>query len=216
MVKGDGGKKTYYSPISRVVLKIVCFILIPLIAVFAAAELAKSGYYPTYGNFDIEIYHTQSDTPRGTYYIKSRDTKRFSIVRVDIKTLNKATGKETVETYEGYYLSDLTGVLGFEAKEGSFDYFKIVDAQGNPHEEYETAHLDNYMIFVFKIVQEKKNGVVQEKKVDVNGKAIQANYQPTAYMLTDPKNMSESKRYFGGKDSPFSIRFGIIEKDKAL
>jgi hypothetical protein len=206
MVKNDGGKKTYYSPISRVVLKIVCFILIPLVVIFAAAELAKGGYYPTYGNFNIEIYNSQSETGRGTYYIRSRDTKRFEIARVDIKTIDKATQREIIETYEGYYLSDLVGVLGFESKEGRFDYFKVVDAEGNPHEEYETSHLDNYMIFVFKIVK--------EKRMDVNGAAIELNYQPTAYMLTDPTNMSASKRYFGSKDSPFSIKFGIIENDK--
>jgi hypothetical protein len=208
MVKGDGGKKTYYSPMSRVVLKIICFILIPLIAIFAATELAKSRYYPTYGNFNIEIYRAQSETERGTYYIRSRDTKRFPIVRVDITTFNKATGKETVETYEGYYLSDLMSLSGFEGKEESFDYFKIVDADGKPHEANETSHLDNYMVFVFKIVK--------DKRMDVNGAAIRANYQPTAYMLTDPQNRSPEKRYFGGKDSPFSIRFGIIEEDKSL
>jgi hypothetical protein len=210
-VKGDGsgfsGKKTYYSPMSRVVLKIVCFILIPSIAVFAAAEFAKSGYYPTQGSFAIEIYNARSDTPRGVYYIKSSDTKRFPIQSVEITTMDERSGKETTETYEGYYLSDLVGVSGFLEKEGSFDYFRLVDGEGNIYDEYETPHLDNYMIFVFKIVK--------GKRVDVHGAAIRENYRPTAYMLADPQYRSESRRYFGEKDSPLIIKFGIIADDKA-
>jgi hypothetical protein len=210
MVKGDGGKKTYYSPISRVILKIVCFVLIPLIAIFAATELAKNRYYPTYGNFNIEIYHAQSDTDRGAYYIRSRDTKRFKLSTVKVTTKDEATGKETVETYEGYYLSDLVSVSGFENKEGHYDYFRLVDADGNPRSDYETPHLNNYMIFVFKIVKVKGADV----RMDVNGRAVPTNYQPTAYMLTDPEYRSESTRYFGDKNSPLIIKFGIMADDK--
>ncbi|MDR2090380.1 MAG: hypothetical protein LBP62_01810 [Clostridiales bacterium] len=213
MVKGGGsglsGKKTYYSPMSRVILKIICFILIPLIAVFAAAEFAKSGYYPTYGDFKIEMYHADSQTERGTYYIKSKDTKRFPIRRAAVKTKDKNTGKEIEEIYEGYLLSDLVSVSGFEGKEGHFDYFRLVKADGSAYGENETAHLDNYMVFVFKIVTVKG----KETRADVNGVSIQTNRQPSAYMLTDPAYMSAEKRYFGDKVSPLIIQFGIIADD---
>ncbi|MDR1905910.1 MAG: hypothetical protein LBQ27_03205 [Clostridiales bacterium] len=208
LVKGEGGgfdgKKTYYEPFSRIMLKTVCIILIPLLLVLGIASYTKENYYPTCGSFNIEIYHANGTTDRGTYFISARDTKRFEIRRETIYTEDK-NGNVTAETFEGYRLSDLISVSQFESKEKKYDYFVFngwyIDESGAHHEGDSTAYaprLDEYMIFVFKIDK--------GKKVEVDGKAIPEGKQPSSWMITEPKSMLRSDRIYGVQEIKFGVK----------
>ncbi|MDR2047051.1 MAG: hypothetical protein LBP79_04005 [Clostridiales bacterium] len=201
MVKGETGfgeKKTYYAPVSRVILKIVCIILVPLAAIYAFASFAGSNYHPTFGDFEIEIYRAGAKADAQKYILNSRDTKRLEIREVTIKT--GGNDKITETKWQGYYLKDLMAVLNFEENEGAYDYFRFVAADGGELGAGGPS-IDGYMVLVFKI---EKN-----QRKDVYGKTVSKNVQPTVYMITNPKFMTDNEWYFGSKEQPVSIEFDI-------
>ncbi|MDR1940191.1 MAG: hypothetical protein LBQ40_05290 [Clostridiales bacterium] len=197
MVKGASqpnianDKKTYYTPFSRLLLKIVCLLLIPIVLIYAITAYADKKYYPTHGDFSISVYHL--DKPDKIYYVKSRDTKRFQIEDITAKA-------DENKSWRGYGLSELIDPSTSKFGEG-FDYFIVVgeDENGIAKEvEYDYPRTEHIMVAVFRV---GKNG----KLNDVYGNVIPENALSKSFIIFDPDNTNTERWVYNVKE----IRFGL-------
>ncbi|MDR3264192.1 MAG: hypothetical protein LBT30_07790 [Clostridiales bacterium] len=185
-------KKTYYTPFPKVVFKVICIILIPVILIFAVAAYAKTRYFPTYGNFKIEVYNI--DKPETKYYFRSRDTKRFPIsaTQTDIVT---PSGVETTY-WEGYYLNELKGATKFD---DGFNYVIVVgeDESGNPRTvEYDHyTKLDWLMLVVFQISGEIRYNVY---------KGVLKTTKPANFIIMNPDDVDKTNWVYNAKEIRFA------------
>ncbi|MDR3292643.1 MAG: hypothetical protein LBT20_00900 [Clostridiales bacterium] len=194
MIKGKrsiDGKRTYYTPFSKVLLKILCFILIPVIAIYAAVSFTKSRYFPTNGEFSITITtDTKSDGP---YKITQRYTKRFEIEEVEFVAIDDKGNKQTTR-WEGYKIQTLAKAAGFS--DDPYNYFSFLKADGTAVQVVEDTgiteelgpHFEHYYIFIYKIV----NG----QRRDVYGNELSPKKQPTSYIITDPRYNADAFMFF--------------------
>ena len=197
------GKRTYYAPWPKILFRIVCLILIPAILIGVAATFIKNRYFATHGNFEITAYNI--DNASSKYSLRSRDTKRFAITRVETTTL--VNGKEVKAVWEGYYLEQLLSVTKFgKDSKNKYDYFMFVgeDKDGNALPVAGQSYgprLEHYMVLVFKI----EGG----QRKDIYGNTIPNNTQPAGFLIMEPESHDVKDMYYNVTE----IRLGLKAKN---